>query len=55
MADTTVHKVLDVNRHGGTEVPSKPIAPPKVGEDFELDDNVIDCTDPFHFNPSPRT
>ena len=55
MADTTVHKVLDVNRHGGTEVPSEPIAPPKVGEHFTLDRNVIDCTDPFYFNLLPRT
>ena len=39
-SETVLEHVLDVNRHGGTEVLSEPIPPPKVGGNFVLDENV---------------
>ncbi len=33
--------VIDVARHGGTEILSEPVPPPRVGGNFVLDDNVI--------------
>ena len=43
-SETVLEHVLDVKRHGGTEVLSEPIAPPKVGGNFVLDENVKNGT-----------
>ena len=53
--ETVLEHVLDVNRHGGTEVPSEQIAPPKVGGNYVLDENVIDGTDLCYFRAPPCT
>lgn len=46
MADEAPLKhVIDVARHGGTEILSEPVPPPKTGGNFALDENVINGMD----------
>ena len=50
--DSVLEHVLDVTRHGGTEVLSEAIAPPKVGGNFVLDENVIEGNELLIFQQS---
>ena len=39
--ETVLDHVIDVARHGGTEILSEPIPAPKVGGNFALDQHVV--------------
>lgn len=42
MADNSIpDHVIDIDRHGGTEVLAGPIPPPKIGGNCALDENVV--------------
>lgn len=45
-------QTLDVDRHGGTEVPSEGVPSPKLGSSFELDVGVVEGV--FHLNDAPE-